>query len=547
MKSQVNAVWIASASVLAVVGVLSFSLAYQVQSVLRGQNERTIIEAINEMELVKKALPQAAVYSSYQAGYETLKYGGYSTQGCTPEKFNNLPYWKVDDNECFPNNLNQDLARNVKEIMDEYLKALKEEASKIKIEIPEYRSMAIELKGEEITVQTSANEKIKFLIEGLELSDSPNIKTTVKLRIADLINKGIEIFRDKNPVKDQIVFAEQSISNACKKITYEKCFNPFTENVEKTKRQMLDATCPDVLVDFEDSIKKNILGLNSKFDTKDIDVTLETNNDLIQAHVDSEIEKETCTQERLPDYRGKLSDGSACACIEWACPSDKPIAVGSPSVLSEFDKCSARVEAPPSCGGLREISNGLCVKILPKECLEGKEIDGKCYKERVSGCSTPAEPCSYYRVSCDTKSFCFDVATGSSCTSCSEGFFNCDFVQGCESTVSCEPCLVYVGEKQCPGAEVDGECWGEVTSKRCQVGTEIGGKCYATPISNTVCGLKETLYKKTCNYAYSAEANVLVNVEDTIKENKYPVYDESDKKTDFRNLELQFYVLSKNG
>lgn len=598
MKSQVNAVWIAGASMLAIIGVLSFSLAYQVQSVVRGQNERTIIEAINEMEFVKKAIPHAAVYSSYQAAYETLKYGGYSTQGCTPEKFNNLPYWKVNDNECFPNNLDQDLTQDLKKIMSEYLKDLKEKASKIKIEIPEYQSMAVEIKGDQINVQASANEKIKFRIEGLELSDSPNIKTTVKLRIGDLVNKGIEIFRDKNPVKEQIVLAEQSISNACKKISYEKCFNPFTTSIKKTKKELLDATCPNVLVDFEDSIKKNILGLNSKFDTKDIDVTLTTDNDLIQANVDSD--KENCEEKKQPDFRGKLSDASTCDCIRWVCGISNPVVVGDEKrtrILVE-----QIVNPDETCAPCTNIKDNICEQFTTKICLEGTPQNGNCKIE--------TEPCTVGKYSFSTKDCRFSAfcssgkldTTTDKCVikppDCPKGGTyvseenNCvliaPFEKGCPDDGFAKACsgaectcrtgdacssgkldvitdVCVTGNPTCFGEDYDSasdnckspaSCFPDSTGKcvsfvdkECPPGTkefENTGRCYSKSRASPTCALKETLYTKVCEYKYTAEANVLVNVEDTIKENKYPVYDSVEQKTDFRNLELQFYVLSKS-
>jgi len=107
---------------------------------------------------------------------------------------------------------------------------------------------------------------------------------------------------------------------------------------------------------------------------------------------------------------------------------------------------------------------------------------------------------------------------------CATGVF-CS--RGLLDTVT-DRCVDFVG-KQCP-----------LSTKEYQ-GT---GRCYKISESEPVCDLHKTLYTKTCDYNYQAEVATLVNLKD--KENKYPVYDNNDQKTDFRNLELRFYVLSKN-
>ena len=99
MKAVINVALISAVSVLTVIGVYSFSIAYQSHAVIKGLQERNIIESVNQMKFIEMGMEQAALYSVYQSVYSTSKYGAYGHGVCEdPAKLgmpNDFPYWSI--------------------------------------------------------------------------------------------------------------------------------------------------------------------------------------------------------------------------------------------------------------------------------------------------------------------------------------------------------------------------------------------------------------------------------------------------------------------
>ncbi len=660
MKSQVNVAWIAGASFLAVIGVLSFSLAYQVQSVVRGLHERSTIEAINEMEFVKKAIPQAAIYSTNQAGYETLKYGGYSSSGCDPQKFDDLPYWRTFEKTCAPDDIKSPIENRMKELFTEYLSEIQAQVKKINIRIPTYK-IALTVSENNIEISALADDELEFESEKQKISDKSDVQKEIKLPLKRLIDFGIAEFIDKDPFPSEIEDAHQAMSGVtvqnrveanqnsvnlafvnnnlndgeltdknnknCKATEYKICIDPtstpdFTY-VYPPKLNLLPTNCEP---EFNTKVDTNIDSLDSRITTSPyVDSSIKPK--LITTSVDTDDET-LCTTVNQ-------ANSDSCDCINWACTGGTPVVFGatnptlqlpSMTVVDSTQQCSAcvSIDASDVCtqfadmecpsgyverdvDGDGAIERNECVRLYAKICPAGYQFEAgsQCYRERILGCTSPAVPCNYFQVSCSTNSFCgttytcptdhpnewqggcylvetcgdgerCDSVSGcisdpgntarevcwydrvsaipiSSCASCTGGFYNCDYAMGCESTVPCDPCLSGPADKVCPSGTTlyNGECRGETISKVCPsyAPEEFGSseRCYQIS-QNPVCTLRKTLYTKTCDYNYQASVTALVDLTDNegSYQNKYPVYDPIEKKTDLRNLELQFYMLSKN-
>ncbi|MBI2542823.1 MAG: hypothetical protein HYW24_01430 [Candidatus Aenigmarchaeota archaeon] len=474
MKGAVEIALVAFVSMLTIVSVFSFNVAYEIDSVVRDQNERIIREGVSQIEFAKRGIEQSLIYSTYQVAYDVLRYGEYSVSGCYAESFNvlpyeTLPYWRTYEKTCMPtyglstscaecvlNNRNDILlfyqqngwstdrsnqanilndwcgispeecdtetakcgtclstssefdnvlGQKTQTMLNEYVSAINEKTNTIHVQSPT-TAVKLQIKGNRVNVTATSSEKTKFTETNVEISDSPNAKKILNLRIAKLISKGKELFIDKDVVKEQIDAAESRIPDACKSIKYEECYTSSIPS--KSKKEMLDEACPNVLTNFRTDVVNNILSLNNKYNTIDTDVTLKTNNDLTQVAADTNKEA-TCTIEDI--------------------------------------------SAPESC------------------CLQR---------------------------GCERSDYTYD---GAHCVK-----------------------------------EVDREITGDCPSGSAE---QPNGKCLS--YISAICIKPQNLYKKTCSYDYSANANVYVSI--LGKEIRYPLYDKVEKTSAMRNLELTFYVL----
>lgn len=565
MKGQAPAVWIAGASVLAVIGVLSFSLAYQVQSVVRGQNERTVIEALNEIEFIKKAISQATTYSSYQSAYDTLKYGGYMSAGCIPEKLNDLPYWKTYEESCEPTDLNAPFENKLKEIFGEYMSKIQEQADKINIKIPSYQiSSTVEESGVEVSAESSG--KITFESDNQLFSDVLNIRQNIKLPIERLIKFGIEEFVEKDPFTPKIQAAKDAMASApldnslmknpgwatpdlndgaltgnCKSTNFKICADPgttpdFTYNLPQ-KPDLITENCESA---FRANIVENVNSLNKnpEYHIQPIDASIETKPNLVEIEMDLNNE-DTC-ETTVPQQ-----NSNSCDCIKWVCTGDTPVVFGT-DVPTLTLPSTTEVPETRKCSGCASATGSTCTQFTGLVCPSGydpRDVDGdgsvernECVKLFDKIC--PTDHPNQFTGQCYIVETCGDnEECGGPVTGCYADSGNRDH----------DVCWYDPVAKVCPAGRTPHgtECWGETTSKQCPADAPIEfgttERCYKTPQASA-CILHKTLYTKTCDHNYKADVTTLLKIKDT--ENKYPVYDKDEENTKLRNLELQFYVAS---
>ncbi|MBI2547565.1 MAG: hypothetical protein HYW23_03915 [Candidatus Aenigmarchaeota archaeon] len=267
MKANVALVALVSiASVLTIVGVFSFSIAYQTDTVERSIKERGMIEVINQVEFIKAALHHAVDYSVYQSAYELSKYGGYDS--CTvPDAGGfktDLPYWRIRD-ACSTDQFKDKLSKRVNELYQLYLSAINKKLVGGNFQIPDYSPPQINVLENSLDILAQAKDKINFKSSDTGLSDNGDIKESVRIELGKLLSTGDQLFVQRDAVGDKINGAESSMSGSCRS-TYQdvcgsayavaippsqECVSQFASNV-KSSIKTLETETQDLKLTFSD-------------------------------------------------------------------------------------------------------------------------------------------------------------------------------------------------------------------------------------------------------------------------------------------------------
>src|SRR3990170_1005459 len=104
---------------IAVEGVYLANFVIRSEFSTRVAGETLIVQSINELEFVKRALPPAATYSYYQASYYTASRGGYDSLDV--QSYSCIPYWRVYTETDYPDYRTR-LSSSLLSIFSEYLR-----------------------------------------------------------------------------------------------------------------------------------------------------------------------------------------------------------------------------------------------------------------------------------------------------------------------------------------------------------------------------------------------------------------------------------------
>ena len=648
MKGLTNMTFVIASSLLVTIGGLSLVLSYQSHSVIKGAQERAVVESINQMKFIEMGIEQAALYSAYQGVYPTSKYGtykdgSYGISGTCDSTLidpvfpkNDLPYWRIFGDTCFSTKppeiediIKTQLNLEASDIFNKgYIETIKKEYDII---IPVYTSDVKLVDAEKVSLDFSASGEIKFESETLKLSDKlDKITKEIKLPLKRLIDYSINKFiNPSDPFAEEIKKAEQAMSDValnhafvkpeyvnnnlndgelkgnCKSTNFETCVDPrvipdFTYN-RPSKAELLPTNCQP---EFETKIRKNMNGLEDELNTKaaNTDVSLEPKN--VKTNINLLLDETKCTPDKTPNFGN-------CDCIRWVCQAPNQVKAGDQErerPIGDFVVGDGAGKPNVECTTCFSAEGGNCIQYSDKVCFEGTPQNGFCKVEVNPSCNAG----SYNGITndCRTSAICSGLLNGATdmCEAspdcpiggsyfssedvcvliakeeagCPAGFTQVGLCFGgectCHTSDTCSTGILDSGIDKCLSSPkcpigtgydaVNDNCvraafcsrgfldtatdrCEDFVGKKCPLGTEEyqgTGRCYNTPSASSepVCNLHKTLYTKICSYNYQAEVATLVNLKDTIKENKYPVYDSIEQKTDFKNLELQFYVLSKN-
>lgn len=609
MKGNLAALAVATViSILAITGVVFYGVVNKAHAVTKGIEERNIVESENQLNrLIEMGMEQAALYSTYQAAYNvskhgTYQHGAYDTFGkcdvslIDPALLNKipktLPYWRILSTACFgttgfpstPAEIEDKVIRPwlEKEISDrfnEYIIAIRNEYDN-DIDIPPYTSKIQLSDGETVSFEISTTGEIKYDSEKLKLSHPlKKITKTIGLPLKRLIDLGVDNFiKVPDPFSEKIEEAHQAMGgitvkdmvnanqNSVKPAYVDDDLNngELTDRTAKNCKSTEYKRCinPDVIPDFTYPPKADLLPTNCEAEFK----TKSTSNidalDKVVGDTDVSIEpkfietKVDVNDETICSTLNAANSSASCDCMKWACRGS--IKSGVPVVVGTNDQTLAlpseiEVTNTPTCAECISINGGTCTQFTGKVCPSGydpRDADGDGTVEdnecvQVSSKACPADHPNEWDSDGDGEKECYKLDI-------------CLDDQKCSPTSGCisdpgnkkhEVCWWDKQLKQCSSGTTphESECWSNTQkSIECPASTtEFGstGHCFKSAQLPS-CILHKTLYTKICNYNYQANVAVLVNATDKIK--KYPVYDSVEGKTDLRNLELQFYVLSKN-
>ncbi|MFH8086617.1 MAG: hypothetical protein QW609_02235 [Candidatus Aenigmatarchaeota archaeon] len=119
---------------LCIEGTILSNLIFRMENVRRAIREARIIEAINKMEFVKRALLISLDFSFYQASYDICGNGGFYQKDCNP-------YWRIYDAVYFPE-FRENLKMKILEYLNNYANSLNQE-----VKVPSYDKIEFEKKA----------------------------------------------------------------------------------------------------------------------------------------------------------------------------------------------------------------------------------------------------------------------------------------------------------------------------------------------------------------------------------------------------------------
>ncbi|MBU5537456.1 MAG: hypothetical protein KQA38_02745 [Candidatus Aenigmarchaeota archaeon] len=358
MKSQVNTALIAAASILTVIGVFSFSIAYQSETVVRSVKERTVINTINQIEFLKRALHKAVDYSVYQAAYEISKYGGYSGN-CDPAKIDNIPFWRVGNVVCFPGNFYNLLNEKISDKLNSYIDSLDFKLDD-RFHIPISGTVQANVSENYINTSFTTQDKITFRSELAEISDSGNIRENTSIKLGKILNIAKEKFVNSDVMQVSVVEADSSMNNVdingvekdCKQINIGDVCEWNFPHTPQSVISILEQRCGNQIEDiFRDRVFSQIE--SREFDNSDARLEIDVNSYV--GYLSG-----SCSGTRT----GTTSCGCAFSvCSSYGCPWD-PL--------------------PPPCGSWTYIRNeNVCVS--PR--IEDGRIIGECSR-RAAECTS---------------------------------------------------------------------------------------------------------------------------------------------------------------
>lgn len=370
MKSVADIALVAAAGLITIIGVYSFGVGYQLQTLGRDATDRSVIESINQMEFAKTAIDHSIIYSTDQGVYDTLN-GKYDIQGCNPQRAaDNIPFWRTDEKTCTPSNFETSISSNTQLVFNEYYAPLKAISSKIKIILPSYQ---LKFSTASFTVQADADKQLEFKTDTIDIKDVGDRKYDSGILANDYIDTAKEKFINQDPIKESVVSAYNTQTADCRQLSHTETFNGCTpvSGLLISKQNLLDQQCPNVLNKFSTTIVNNVNDLSNSLNAEKVNVNVQTIKDFVKTTVDTNDEStchvssscpcaETRTN-RIVEECGTPEIPKQCVSYEEECIRYETISVQT---------CSYNYKA--GADALASISNKFSNKVPVYDSLEGK-------------------------------------------------------------------------------------------------------------------------------------------------------------------------------
>ncbi len=270
MKAQMNIALIMAVSVLTVVGVFSFSLAYQTESVVKGFRERSIIHSINEMEFFKKAVEQSFTYSAYQGIYDLAKNGGFTENNGHTARW--IYYGKLEsplpkEKAGLDSFVQDKVSASTAIIHKEYLDKIKVPG----LTLPEY-AVDSKIDSGMIDVNAESEGSLGFDSPDLKISTQLPLESKVKSKMKKVFDTAYDKFGTNDEIGNGIVQAASDQPAACTIRKERVVCDTGNFNPEKAFGPNDESGC---MRDFEAKILSGIDSLRPSSDN-DVQVSIDT-------------------------------------------------------------------------------------------------------------------------------------------------------------------------------------------------------------------------------------------------------------------------------
>lgn len=206
MRKGIAPLAIAAIAILALVsieGLLLTNFVFRMEFSVRAVKESVIIEAINSMEFVKRALPHAATYSYHQASYYTASRGGYDD--ISVESYDCIPYWRIFTGTAYPD-YRDDIKSASLSIFYEYL-------VEIEGEVFRFPSYTVEIDEGARKFKLSSSGELKYWTDTVEITDKPNVEVPIDTGFFRIYGIGKDKFIDTDNIGNSVKTV--SDSHAC--------------------------------------------------------------------------------------------------------------------------------------------------------------------------------------------------------------------------------------------------------------------------------------------------------------------------------------------
>jgi hypothetical protein len=243
-KGVLPAIAIVAIVLLAVIVVWGIFIGFFVgehETIVRSGREREIIRMINEMEWVKKVIPQTLEFSFYQSTYSMGANGGYFNPNDVPS-YDCTPYWRVYDKTYFPDSVDGNLNKTLVKYLSKYASALGFNLPPYEINFQQDNGISVNMIGENNLAIESGIAKVE---------DSANFSEKFNISFFDMFDNGKEKFVDQDSILSAVT---NSLGASC-----EDQKSMITSEIQKLQTDEIKLDIKDVQVDCNGHAAVNVL------------------------------------------------------------------------------------------------------------------------------------------------------------------------------------------------------------------------------------------------------------------------------------------------
>jgi len=197
-KIKLSRKGIAPILVVAIVGVLLEAVVLtnfvqRTEHLIRTVREAEIMQAVNNIELAKKSLQQALIYSTYQGYYNAANSGGYADLKSV-DTYDCIPYLRVYGTTNFPADYEKNTRDSILKVLNSYAKSINYPY----LTMPEYTNVKI---GKNNITATSAAD-LDHKTDLFEIKNNPSVSADFDFEIKKMFEFTKQNFIDSDRLGD---------------------------------------------------------------------------------------------------------------------------------------------------------------------------------------------------------------------------------------------------------------------------------------------------------------------------------------------------------